>query len=158
MTKSKKAKPREPTPEEITEESTLDSVQIQSQNTTLETSFDDVSTSMEQLIEQTRPKGRPRKSISATPQPQQSRSRSASVPSQRKTKSTPASTAKTRVKGRKQNLAVVPETQVDIDVVQEADEVEEVELAPTHRRASNNVLPPSMTKTSFDVLPCWTLS
>lgn len=153
MTRSKKAKPREPTPEEITEESTLDSIQIQSQNTSPETSFDEASTSIEQPTERTRPKGRTRKSISATPQPQQSRSRSGSVQPQRKAKSTPASTAKTRVKGRKQNLAVVPETQVDMDVVQEVDEVEEVELALTHRRVSNSVLPPSMTKTSIDVFP-----
>ena len=47
----------------------------------------------------------------------------------------------TGVRGRKPKLAVVPETQMDISVVEEVDEIEEVELAPRPRQGS--ILPAS---------------
>ena len=55
------------------------------------------------------------------------------------------------MKGRKPKLAVVPETQVEVSILEEEeeDEVEEIEAAP--RRRQGSVLPPSMTRKAYEV-------
>ena len=144
--KSKKSKPREPTPEDLTEESSRDSIvesEIDTSNTSIE---EESSISIEQPK---KARGRPPKS---TPQQSQKPPRARSVSVQPKVKSTPSSTAKPGVRGRKPKLSVVPETQMDISVVEEVDEIEEVELAPRPRQGS--ILPASvMRKTSSEVQP-----
>jgi len=141
--KSKKSKPREPTPEDLTEESSRDSIaqsEIDTSNTSIE---EEDSLILIDLPKKAR--GRVSKSTQKPP-----RARSVSV--QPKVKSTPSSTAKTGVRGRKPKLAVVPETQMNISVVEEVDEIEEVELAPRSRQGS--VLPVyEMRKASFEVEP-----
>lgn len=120
----KKTKHREPTPE-LTEESSIDSIQEFEADTSI-TSID------ESFIQQSAPKQKPRpRSSSAQPKP--------------KVKSTPQTKG---VKGRKPKLAVVPETQIEVSIVEEEeDEVEEV--AP--RRRQGSVLPASMTGKAYEV-------
>jgi len=56
------------------------------------------------------------------------------------------------VKGRKPKAAVISETQVNMSVVQEEEEVEEVQVASKARYGS--ILPHSLTnKSSFEVRP-----
>jgi hypothetical protein len=149
--KSKATKPCEPSPEELTEESSLDS--IQSQNDTSNTSLEDIEEeSSISIVEQkpTKQRGRPRKSTSATPKPAKPPAKSSSA-QPTKAKSAPSSTAKAPsaggVRGRKPKLAVVPETQLDISV---AEEVDDVEFAPRPRQES--ILPASVVrKTSLEV-------
>ena len=147
--KPKKTKQREPTPEELTEETTFDSVE--SEHDTPNTSIDEESSiSMEKPI---KPRGRPRKSISATPQPKEPRTQSAQP---KKVKSTPSSSAvkpAAGVRGRKPKLSVVPETQMEISIFEGVDEVEDVELVElVTRPRQGSILPASVTrKASFDV-------
>lgn len=144
--KSKKTKPREPTPEDLTEESSRDSI-VESEIDTSNTSIEEESSISIDLPKKAR--GRPPKS---TPQQSQKTPRARSVSVQPKVKSTPSSTAKTGVRGRKPKSSVVPETQMGISVVEEVDEIEEVELAPRPRQGS--ILPASvMRKTSLEVQP-----
>jgi hypothetical protein len=92
-------------------------------------------------------RGRPRKSLSATPQPPKPRAKSASIQPPSKPQSAP-STAKTGVRGRKPKMAVVPETQQDISVVEEEDdEVQEVDFAPPPRQS---VVPAASRKSSVE--------
>jgi len=149
--KSKSTKPREPSPEELTEESSLES--IQSQNDSPNTSLEDIEEESSISIVEQKPnkqRGRPRKSTNATPKPAKPPAKSTSA-QPAKTKSAPLSAAKGPsaggVRGRKPKLAVVPETQVDISVVEEVDEVE---FAPRPRQES--ILPASVVrKTSLEV-------
>jgi len=148
--KPKKTKPvKEPTPDisEEEEEQTQDSIQLDIE----EDSSPD--TSLESIHSQPpKRKGRPAKSTTATPQPQPARGRSSSVqPSASKKVAVPSSTSKSGVKGRKPRAAVVPETQLEMSVVEEVDEdVEEVQIAPRSRQGS--ILPAFVSrKTSFEV-------
>ena len=115
----KRAKQKEPTPE-LTEESSLDSIQDLEADTSI-TSID------ESFIQPSAQKPKPRaRSSSAQPKP--------------KAKATPQQTK--GVKGRKPKLAVVPETQVEYSVEEDVEEVEEV--AP--RRRQGSVLPGNLTR------------
>jgi hypothetical protein len=116
----KRAKHREPTPE-LTEESSIDSIQEVDADTSI-TSVD------ESFIQQSAQKPKPR---ARSTQP--------------KAKPTPQTKG---VKGRKPKLAVVPETQVEVSIVEEEeDEVEEI--APRKRQGS--VLPANMTRKAYEV-------
>jgi hypothetical protein len=138
-TKPKKAKVREPTPE-LEEESSLESIQVESEIGAADTSLEE-EPSFEEPVK--RGRGRPPKSLSATPQaPPRARSASAQ-PSVVKAKSTSTNTG---VRGRKPKLSIVPETQVDLSVVEE-DEVDEVEIAP---KRQGSVIPPALKKSSYD--------
>jgi hypothetical protein len=149
-TKSKKSKVLEPTPE-LSEESSKDSIQIVSDDdNTPNTPIEEEDSIEEKPVQKAR--GRPPKSVSATPQPRpKPRARSVSAqPSATKSKPAP-STAKTGVRGRKPKLSAVPETQVDdISVVEEdEEEVDDIELAPRPRQGS--ILPQSVTKKPSEV-------
>lgn len=147
--KSKKSKVREPTPE-LEEESSRDSIQVESDvGNTPDTSIEEESDVEEIPVKKAR--GRPQKSVSATPQPQpKPRARSVSAqPSATKIKATPT-TASTGVRGRKPKLCAVPETQVDeISVVEEEEEVDDIELAPRPRQGS--ILPQAVTNKVSEV-------
>jgi hypothetical protein len=145
--KPKKTKPvKEPTPD-ISVEYTQDSIQDIEEDTTPDTSLDSI------LSAPPKKKGRPTKSTTATPQAQPARARSASVqPSASKKSIVPSSTAKSGVKGRKPKSAAIPETQLEMSVVEEEDEdVEEIHIAPRARQGS--ILPASVSrKSSYEVL------
>src|SRR5271154_3507079 len=144
----KQSKHRSPTPEILSEESSLDSIQLNPQgndDNTPNTSLEWFETS---ISEPAPPKkrGRPPKSASATPQTQ-------AKPRARSTSAQPAgsgSKAAPGVKGRKPKLAVVPETQVEeVSVVTEEEE-EVVEFVTGPRQGS--ILPASVArKPSFEV-------
>jgi len=122
----KRAKHREPTPE-LTEESSIDSIQ--------EVDADTSSTSLdESFIQESAPKKQRARPSKAEPQP--------------KVKATPQQKG---VKGRKPKMAIVPETQVEVSVIEEEeeDEVHEIETAP--RRRQGSVLPASMAKKAYEV-------
>jgi hypothetical protein len=146
--KRNKPKPLDPSPEELTDESSHESVQADIVNDdTPNTSIEEESSiSIESPPKRAR--GRPKKAQSATPQPQNPRKRSSSVQPTSKTKSTPSAT-KPGVPGRKPKMAVVPETQANISTVEEVDEVDEIDLAPRPRQGS--ALPQSVRKPSFEV-------
>jgi hypothetical protein len=126
----KRTKHRDQTPE-LTEESSIDSIQ----EVEAETSISSIEESFIQQSAQKKPRGRPTKVTKAEQPP--------------KVKAT--SQAK-GVKGRKPKLAVVPETQVEVSIVEEEeeeDEVDEIEMAP--RRRMGSVLPASMTRKAYEV-------
>ena len=120
----KRTKQREPTPE-LTEESSIDSIQ----ELEADTSITSIEESFIQQSAQKKPRGRPPKTEQA------------------KVKSTPQPQTK-GVKGRKPKLAVVPETQVEVSIIEE-EEVDEIEIAPRPRQGS--VLPASMTRKAYEV-------
>jgi hypothetical protein len=151
--KPKKGKAKEPTPI-LVEESTLGSIQ-ESELDTANTSVDE-EPSFEEPVR--RGRGRPRKSLAATPQAPP-RARSTSVQPVSKAKTAPVKPAPTKaapaiagVRGRKPKLGVVPETQLEVNITEE-DEVEEV-VAPQRRQGSG--IPAALTKkSSFEVSPLW---
>ena len=147
--KSSKPKPRDPSPEELIDESSRESIQADiEKDDTPNTSFEqDSSISIEDPPKRRR--GRPKKAQSATPQSQNPRQRSGSVQASSKPKST-SSAAKPGVPSRKPKLAVVPETQVDVSAVEEADEVDEIDMERRPRQGS--ILPQSVTRPSFGVV------
>lgn len=123
----KTTKYRDPTPE-LAEESSMDSIQQEEADTSI-TSIDE---SFIQQSAQKKPRGRPSKAVQ-----------------QSKVKSTPQPKG---VRGRKPNPAVVPETQIEVSVIEEEeveDEVDEIEAAP--RRRQGSVLPASMTRKAYEV-------
>lgn len=123
----KKTKQRDPAPE-LTEESSIDSIQ----EVEADTSTTSIDESFIQQSAQKKPRGRPPKTEQA------------------KVKSTPQPQTK-GVKGRKPKLAVVPETQVEVSIIDDDDddEVDEIEMAPRPRQGS--VLPASMTRKAYEV-------
>jgi hypothetical protein len=146
--KSNKPKPRDPTPEELTDESSRETIQadIEKDDTTNTSIEQESSISIENPPKRAR--GRPKKSQSATPQPLNPRQRSRSAQPPSKPKSTP-STAKSGVPSRKPKLAVVPETQVNVSTVEETDEFDEIVLDQRPRQGS--ILPQSVIRPSFGV-------
>ena len=120
----KRTKQREPTPE-LTEESSIDSIQ----ELEADTSITYIEESFIQQSAQKKPRGRPPKTEQA------------------KVKSTPQPQTK-GVKGRKPKLAVVPETQIEVSIIEEEEEVDEIETAPRPRQGS--VLPASMTRKAYE--------
>jgi hypothetical protein len=127
----KRTKHRELTPE-LTEESSIDSIQ----EVEADTSISSIEESFIQQSAQKKPRGRPTK-VTKAEQPS-------------KVKATPLAKG---VKGRKPKLAVVPETQVEVSIVEEEEEeeeeVDEIEMAP--RRRMGSVLPASMTRKAYEV-------
>jgi hypothetical protein len=154
--KPKKKKTKEPTPV-LVEESSLGSIE-ESEADMPDTSIDEES-SVEEPVK--RGRGRPRKSLTATPQAPP-RARSTSVQPTSKAKTAPvkpppskAAPAHAGVPGRKHKLAVVPETQLEVSITEE-DEVEEVAV-PQRRQGS--VIPAALTKkSSFEVSPLWEIT
>lgn len=120
----RRTKERDPTPELI-EESSVDSIQ----EVEAEISVTSIENSFIQQSAQKKPRGRPAKT------------------EQTKVKSTPQPTK--GVRGRKPKLAVVPETQVEVSIVEEEEEVDEIEMAARPRQGS--VLPASTTRKSHEV-------
>jgi hypothetical protein len=146
------AKQRDPSPEELaSEESSLESIHIDTSLDTPNTSIDSLESSMS--VPPPKKRGRPAaKSASATPQqvaPAKPRARSTSAQPVARAKAVASG-----VKGRKPKLAVVPETQqMEVSVVQEEDEDEQVEFVAKPAR-QGSILPASITKkASFEVFP-----
>jgi hypothetical protein len=121
----RRTKEKDPTPE-LTEESSMDSIQ----EVEADISMTSIEDSFIQQSAPKKPRGRPAKTEKT------------------KVKSTPQPTK--GVRGRKPKLAVVPETQVEVSIVEEeSEEVDEIEMAPRPRQGS--VLPASMTRKSNEV-------
>jgi len=155
----KTAKRRAATPEETTEESSIDSIIHADDPEASLTSITEESISIEEPQPVKKPQGgRPRKSSvakSAAETPQivpKPRAQTASAQPPARTKKAPQVVA--GVKGRKPKAAVVPETQVDMSVLQEEEEEDDEEVRLTSRAQHGSILPPSLTnKSSFEVRP-----
>lgn len=137
-TSKKTTKKRAPSPEESFEEEP--SVQSIPSEVEGDVSLDSIQeeSSIEEIPAKKAKTSRGTKSSTTKPQVQiTQRARSTSAQPSSRAKTTPASTTKgSGVKGRKPKLEVVPETQVDMSVVEEEDEVDEIDFAPRPRQSS----------------------
>lgn len=133
--KPKKSKPRSPSPDSITEESSVNSIGLE------EIENEPTETSIEEEPSIINKRGRPKKSTTPSTQPARARS----VSAQPSVHVTPNTSMPKPARGRKPKLEVVPETQQDVD---ELDEVAKVGA----RSRQGSLLPASIPrKPSYEV-------